>query len=67
MLWRVDKDEVIHLCPRRFEMLRRRMGGDEGMAMSLLKAVFEILLHGLNLILSISATRLQEQAKLHGS
>ena len=33
-----NKDEFIHLCPRRFEMLGRRIGGDESMAMSFVEA-----------------------------
>ena len=33
-----DKDELIRLCRRRFEMLRRHMGGDESMAMSFVEA-----------------------------
>ena len=33
-----DKDELIDLCPPRVEMLARRMGGDESMAMSFVEA-----------------------------
>lgn len=62
MLSWVDKDELIHLCPRRFEMLGRRMGGDESMDMSFVEADGRDSCAWLEYDILHLATRLREQS-----